>query len=104
MQRFRKAALAKFGKDTPAERRYTKLADLIDRLIVDRNLYIHGIWSKGKKRGTRRQQFILTYFKDPNGEAFSVDLKKMNRFIEVIAKTTSDLELAAIEYIGKPLP
>jgi hypothetical protein len=104
VRRLRDVAIARFGLSSPSQRYYKKLADHIGRLIDDRNIYVHGIWCKGKKRGTRRQRFVITYFSNPLGDVYPVELKKMRAFTRAIHRAAVDLERAAIDHLNARLP
>jgi hypothetical protein len=104
IKRLRKEVVARFGDKSTSGRYYKKLADHIGRMVEFRNLYVHGIWSKGKAPGTRRKQYVLSYFSNPNGDAEGVDLPTLRAFVQMIALTTAALETAAIKHLGAPLP
>jgi len=62
------------------------------------------MWSKGKDAGTRRKQFVLSYFKAPNGYSEEVNLKELQGFGKLVLACKVTLERASEKYIGCKLP
>ena len=104
IKRLRLEANNRFGANSASARFYNQLADHIHNLALIRNLYVHGLWSKGKAPGTRRKQFVLSYFTNPNGDAEGVDLPTLKGFVRLVDLTKLALERAAIDHLGEKLP
>lgn len=51
-----------------------KQAALITKWALWRNRVVHGIWAKGRAKGTRRETYSLSYWVDPKGHAYKLDL------------------------------
>jgi hypothetical protein len=104
LERLRKEANTRFGATHKSAIFYNLVADELQKAVDSRNLFVHGIWSKGKAKGTRRQQFVLSYFTNPNGDAEVVDLATLQAFVKIIRMRTLELEIACVKHVGMRLP
>lgn len=104
LKRLRQEAINHFGANHRHAKKYKQIADEIQKAVEIRNLYVHGIWAKGKAKGTRRQQFVLSYFSNPRGDAEHVDLPTLLAFIKLIRLRAIELEIASVRLIGVALP
>ena len=104
LKRLRKEANARFGEQHVTARFDRRMADELQRAVDVRNLFVHGIWAKGKQMGTRRQQVVLTYFSNPNGDAEVVDVATLRAFVDLIKLRTRELEIASVRHLGARLP
>jgi hypothetical protein len=104
IKRLRKEANNRFGPSHPSALYYNQVADGLKSLCRQRNLYVHGMWSKGKSRGTRQKQYVLSYFKTPGGYSEEVNLSQLQHFAELVLACKGALEHASEKHIGCKLP
>lgn len=83
---------------------YATLVKVSKDMALDRNFAVHGLWSKGLQRGSRRKYFVLSYYDNPDGSAREVDVRTLRTMSNNVARVIRLFDESAPRYLGRPLP